>query len=109
MSSFKAANPGALFEDFVRWYSPRDWNPLSSEANSTSSDANAGIAACSPSFLRGVLSGRMSQPGNHWHSLWLKADPVPAALQSLLFDPAKEAERGMPESAFILYLMCFVS
>jgi Rab3 GTPase-activating protein catalytic subunit len=25
MESFKAANPSALFEDFIRWYSPRDW------------------------------------------------------------------------------------
>ncbi|CAG2069452.1 unnamed protein product, partial [Timema podura] len=25
MESFKAANPGACLEDFIRWYSPRDW------------------------------------------------------------------------------------
>ncbi|XP_064389082.1 rab3 GTPase-activating protein catalytic subunit-like [Halichondria panicea] len=25
MQAFKAANPGCLLEDFVRWYSPRDW------------------------------------------------------------------------------------
>jgi hypothetical protein len=25
MSAFKAANPGAVFEDVVRWLSPRDW------------------------------------------------------------------------------------
>lgn len=25
MESFKAANPGCVVEDFVRWYSPRDW------------------------------------------------------------------------------------
>lgn len=25
MESFKAANPGAVLEDFIRWYSPRDW------------------------------------------------------------------------------------
>lgn len=25
MESFKAANPGAKLEDFIRWYSPRDW------------------------------------------------------------------------------------
>ena len=25
MESFKAANPGAVLGDFVRWYSPRDW------------------------------------------------------------------------------------
>ena len=25
MESFKAANPGAILADFVRWHSPRDW------------------------------------------------------------------------------------
>ena len=25
MESFKAANPGAVLCDFVRWHSPRDW------------------------------------------------------------------------------------
>ena len=25
MAAFKAANPGACFEDLVRWLSPRDW------------------------------------------------------------------------------------
>ncbi|KAJ1962038.1 hypothetical protein IWQ62_003658, partial [Dispira parvispora] len=25
MQAFKAANPGSILEDFVRWYSPRDW------------------------------------------------------------------------------------
>ena len=27
MAAFKAANPGAVLEDFVRWHSPRDWQP----------------------------------------------------------------------------------
>ena len=27
MAAFKAANPGAVFEDVVRWLSPRDWLP----------------------------------------------------------------------------------
>ncbi|XP_057303709.1 rab3 GTPase-activating protein catalytic subunit-like isoform X2 [Hydractinia symbiolongicarpus] len=27
MASFKAANPGCILEDFVRWYSPNDWLP----------------------------------------------------------------------------------
>jgi Rab3 GTPase-activating protein catalytic subunit len=22
---FQAANPGAILEDFIHWYSPRDW------------------------------------------------------------------------------------
>jgi len=25
MEAFKAANPGCILGDFVRWYSPRDW------------------------------------------------------------------------------------
>jgi hypothetical protein len=25
MEAFKAANPGSVLGDFVRWYSPRDW------------------------------------------------------------------------------------
>jgi hypothetical protein len=25
MESFKAANPMGKLEDFIRWYSPRDW------------------------------------------------------------------------------------
>lgn len=25
MESFKAANPNGKIEDFIRWYSPRDW------------------------------------------------------------------------------------
>eukprot|EP00794_Sanderia_malayensis_P017421 gene17421-19165_t len=25
IQAFKAANPGCIFEDFVRWYSPNDW------------------------------------------------------------------------------------
>ena len=32
MSSFKAANHGAVFEDFVRWYGNPD-NPLNEEVN----------------------------------------------------------------------------
>lgn len=27
IQAFKAANPQARFEDFVRWHSPRDWSP----------------------------------------------------------------------------------
>jgi Rab3 GTPase-activating protein catalytic subunit len=25
MCPFQAANPGAILEDFILWYSPRDW------------------------------------------------------------------------------------
>lgn len=31
MESFKAANPNGKIEDFIRWYSPRDWIEDSAE------------------------------------------------------------------------------
>ena len=31
MQAFKAANPGCVLEDFVRWYSPSDWLSQSAE------------------------------------------------------------------------------
>ncbi|XP_065886522.1 rab3 GTPase-activating protein catalytic subunit-like isoform X3 [Dysidea avara] len=31
MQAFKAANPNCLLEDFVRWYSPRDWIKFSND------------------------------------------------------------------------------
>lgn len=33
MESFKAANPAAKLEDFIRWYSPRDWIEEDSDGN----------------------------------------------------------------------------
>jgi Rab3 GTPase-activating protein catalytic subunit len=49
MQAFKAANPGCLLEDFVRWYSPRDWIEGEEEevvtslpANTTSSKSTTG-------------------------------------------------------------------
>uniref|UniRef100_H2YME1 Rab3 GTPase-activating protein catalytic subunit n=1 Tax=Ciona savignyi TaxID=51511 RepID=H2YME1_CIOSA len=68
MQSFKAANPGCCLEDFVRWYSPRD-------------------------FADGELSQRMKIPGNLWNTTWKNADPVPAYRQKRLFDDTKEAEK----------------
>lgn len=44
MQAFKAANPRATLEDFVRWHSPKDWS--------------------------GCLSARMSDPNNIWQQLW---------------------------------------
>lgn len=33
MESFKAANPSAKIDDFIRWYSPRDWIEEDSDGN----------------------------------------------------------------------------
>merc|ERR1712018_655240 len=74
MESFKAANPGAVLCDFVRWHSPRDWED----------DTHTG---------KGKLSARMNAPGNLWQETWENAKPVPAKRQKRLFDDTREAEK----------------
>ncbi|CAD5226992.1 unnamed protein product [Bursaphelenchus xylophilus] len=72
MQAFKAANPGARIEDFVRWHSPRDW-VLDEDGN-------------------GRLSERMSLENNIWEECWKAARPIPVSAQIRLFNEAKEAE-----------------
>ncbi|XP_060785256.1 rab3 GTPase-activating protein catalytic subunit isoform X2 [Neoarius graeffei] len=81
MESFKAANPGCSLEDFVRWYSPRDYveEEVSDEAGGT--------------VVQGSLSARMKIPGNMWVEAWESAKATPARRQRRLFDDTKEAER----------------
>uniref|UniRef100_A0AAG5DGE6 Rab3 GTPase-activating protein catalytic subunit n=2 Tax=Anopheles atroparvus TaxID=41427 RepID=A0AAG5DGE6_ANOAO len=81
MESFKAANPAAGLEDFIRWYSPRDWiedEPVDEQ---------------DPFGRRGHLSSRMLIPGNTWQTVWESARAVPARRQKRLFDDTKEAEK----------------
>ncbi|RXG59762.1 Rab3 GTPase-activating protein catalytic subunit [Armadillidium vulgare] len=81
MESFKAANPGAILDDFVRWYSPRDWI----EEEETTEDGEQ--------VTKGHLSSRMLIPGNLWKEVWDNAKPVPARRQKRLFDDTREAEK----------------
>ncbi|CAF1760698.1 unnamed protein product [Brassica napus] len=74
MQAFKAANPGCILEDFVRWHSPPDWT-----GNDTSSGDDS-------SPLRGQLSIRMQKEGNLWRELWETAKPLPAVKQTPLYD-----------------------
>ncbi|KAI8994549.1 Rab3 GTPase-activating protein catalytic subunit-domain-containing protein [Pilobolus umbonatus] len=76
MQSFKAANPHATLEDFVRWHSPRDWV----EATETS---------------EGKLSIRMSEPNNIWQELWNCSRRVPSSRQKPLFNLCVEAEKAL--------------
>nr|GMD17356.1 rab3 GTPase-activating protein catalytic subunit isoform X1 [Ipomoea batatas] len=84
MSAFKAANPDAVFEDFIRWHSPRDWE-------SDDSDAMEGSNKEWPP--RGRLSERMSEKGNAWRKIWNEAPPLPASEQKPLLDPNREGEK----------------
>uniref|UniRef100_A0A7N8YFX7 Rab3 GTPase-activating protein catalytic subunit n=1 Tax=Mastacembelus armatus TaxID=205130 RepID=A0A7N8YFX7_9TELE len=81
MESFKAANPGCVLEDFVRWYSPRDYveEEVIDEKGNT--------------VVKGKLSARMEIPGNMWVEAWETARVIPARRQKRLFDDTKEAEK----------------
>ncbi|XP_006880869.1 PREDICTED: rab3 GTPase-activating protein catalytic subunit [Elephantulus edwardii] len=81
MESFKAANPGCILEDFVRWYSPRDYV----EEEVTDETGNV--------VLKGELSARMKIPSNMWVEAWETAKPIPARRQRRLFDDTREAEK----------------
>ncbi|KAI5060135.1 hypothetical protein GOP47_0024555 [Adiantum capillus-veneris] len=96
MAAFKAANPSAVFEDFIRWHSPRDW--LEEEVFQDS------LESLSPSSSltkfdnglwppRGKLSERMSHPDNIWVQLWNSVKPLPAHKQKPLFDHTREGEK----------------
>ncbi|TKY57312.1 Rab3 GTPase-activating protein catalytic subunit [Spatholobus suberectus] len=81
MQAFKAANPGCILEDFVRWHSPPDWTD--NEASTEDSDVFDSGESLS---ARGQLSRRMQKEGNLWRELWETSKPVPAVKQAPLFD-----------------------
>ncbi|KAL5164787.1 Rab3 GTPase-activating protein catalytic subunit [Glycine soja] len=81
MQAFKAANPGCILEDFVRWYSPPDW--MESEGSTEDRDSFYGGESMSS---RGQLSLRMQKEGNLWRELWETSKSVPAVKQTPLYD-----------------------
>ena len=77
----QAANPGCTLEDFVRWYSPRDY------VEEEIADENG------EKVVKGALSARMKIPGNMWVEAWETAKATPVRRQRRLFDDTKEAEK----------------
>lgn len=88
MSSFKAANPEAVFEDFIRWHSPGDW-----ETDDSEEAGSSGAQSESNWPPRGHLSKRMSEQGNFWRKLWNDAPALPSDEQKPLLDPNREGEK----------------
>lgn len=80
MQAFKAANPGCILEDFVRWHSPPDWTDVETDGPVNHSEDADG------SSRRGQLSARMQKEGNLWRELWESAKPLPAISQAPLYD-----------------------
>ncbi|KAK6927129.1 Rab3GAP catalytic subunit, conserved domain, partial [Dillenia turbinata] len=91
MSAFKAANPDAVFEDFIRWHSPGDWESDENETAVSGSHSTDGSKKNWPP--RGRLSQRMSENGNSWRAIWNEAPAIPAAEQKPLLDPNREGEK----------------
>ncbi|KAK2643403.1 hypothetical protein Ddye_025166 [Dipteronia dyeriana] len=92
MSAFKAANPDAVFEDFIRWHSPGDWENDENEGSSPSGNLSVdGLKDNWPP--RGRLSQRMSEHGNLWRKIWNNAPALPASEQKPLLDPNREGEK----------------
>ncbi|GFP98156.1 rab3 GTPase-activating protein catalytic subunit [Phtheirospermum japonicum] len=80
MQAFKAANPGCILEDFVRWHSPPDWMENETTNNDLDDTSDGGDT------VKGQLSMRMQKEGNLWRELWETSKPVPAVRQSPLYD-----------------------
>ncbi|XP_021851525.1 uncharacterized protein [Spinacia oleracea] len=87
MSAFKAANPDAVFEDFIRWHSPGDW------VSEGSDEKESGTRLSGDWPPRGRLSKRMSDHGNFWRKLWNDAPALAAYEQKSLLDPNREGEK----------------
>lgn len=92
MSAFKAANPDTVFEDFIRWHSPKDWeNDDTQESGGSNSDAMDRLKTKWPP--RGRLSERMSDYANSWRKIWNDAPALPVSSQRPLLDPYREGEK----------------
>ncbi|KAL1217601.1 hypothetical protein V5N11_004762 [Cardamine amara subsp. amara] len=92
MSAFKAANPDAVFEDFIRWHSPGDWESFEPKTTETSAGSiTDGLKDEWPPH--GCLSQRMSDQGNLWRKSWNDAPALPADDQKPLLDPNREGEK----------------
>ena len=103
MSAFKAANPDAVFEDFIRWHSPRDWEGVDiEESGAPKNDKIKGLKNDWPP--RGRLSERMSEHGNSWRKIWTDAPALPASEQKPLLDPHREGEK-----VYFFYILHYFS
>lgn len=102
MEAFRAANPGCVIEDFVRWHSERDWvveecreeGVMPSHLPQPDGSwvyADERTGKC----MRGRMSARMGEAGNLWHVAWSDARAVPASRQKPLVDYVREGERTL--------------
>ena len=87
MQSFKAANAGACFQDFVTWYQiePFDVQCL---RNSTTSSNNISTLDAATEAAQVLTATRKM-----WMGCWERSKAVPADCQQPLFDGSQEIEK----------------
>lgn len=94
MSAFKAANPGAEFDDFLNWYGPPR-NPLRESQEYDSQAVRLGVdiqkLVRDPHLNERAILETLS----FWHKVWTEASPVPAVDQESLFDPVAKVEEAL--------------
>ncbi|KAG0221888.1 Rab3 GTPase-activating protein catalytic subunit [Mortierella sp. GBA43] len=78
MEAFKAANPGCVLGDFIRWHSPKDWVEDTGE-----------------------ISKRMADAGNYWQELWAEAAKVLFYLDNI--SPDQVFLQLLPTMSLIAY------
>ncbi|XP_068644228.1 uncharacterized protein [Aristolochia californica] len=93
MSAFKAANPDAVFEDFIRWHSPGDWEEDNVNVMSKSRDDTTDKLEHSDWPPHGKLSKRMLEGGNSWRQIWNSSPALSVSEQKPLLDPNQEGEK----------------
>ncbi|KAF9590423.1 hypothetical protein IFM89_035258 [Coptis chinensis] len=120
MQAFKAANPGCILEDFVRWHSPPDWSRSDPKDEAQDScnlqDSTSNIGQLSSRMQKEGGPGygiALGKGGNLWRELWETAKPLAAADQTPLFDEDMAVEGVMnfleEITPFELFQQCFVS
>jgi hypothetical protein len=93
MQAFKAANPNAIFQDFVNWYgNPRD--PLEEYEESLSLALRPGTSDTIETKLDKAKEGIyvLSMTRDFWTGTWKEAKPLSASFQEPLFDATMTVE-----------------
>jgi Rab3 GTPase-activating protein catalytic subunit len=96
MSSFKAANPGSGFQDFVSWYG-NPLNPLDEyEELKSTEEMHLGVATARPVATKMDRAAEairvLNETRDLWSVTWDEAKPIPASHQIPLFDATNTVE-----------------
>ena len=93
MSAFKAANPGAVFADFIRWHSPNDWIQLEDDDGSWPPAGKLSDRMAEEEELYERGGGGEGEGTGGWRELWEEAEAESVDDQRPLFHADLEGEK----------------